>query len=185
MLRLFGKSKEAYILRKSFEAFNVQNTIAYDRSMVCSVSNGRALLAGLSDSEKQLWPIVWESSQMSWPSYSWTFLAGVRGLLFKMKDDIRGVQHEFRFKEAADPKWLSVLTTAAATDLAAGTVDGVATDFSDEGTSDDAASEDSTHSADVAVLVATGGYSSKATTCGGASLSHDTVHEHNAVAVVK
>jgi hypothetical protein len=42
-LRLAGRRKEADILEKSFEAFNVQNTLAYNRSIVCDVANVREL----------------------------------------------------------------------------------------------------------------------------------------------
>lgn len=164
MLRLCGRSKEAFILWKSFEAFNVQNTIAYDRSMVCSVSNGRKLLAAVSDADRETWKIVWEPSQMSWREYTWTFLAGVRRLLFRMQDEIRGVPHYFIFRKAAEPGILaSALPAASDSDAeSAGVVTEVITDVSADDVSDDLA-----QSADLAVHVQEpSSYSSKVVQAG-------------------
>eukprot|EP00878_Enallax_costatus_P019662 GHUV01020746.1.p1 GENE.GHUV01020746.1~~GHUV01020746.1.p1 ORF type:complete len:334 (+),score=62.91 GHUV01020746.1:285-1286(+) len=88
LLRCTDRSKIATALEKSFEAFTVQNTKAYDHSFVCSVDNGRALLAAIPEEEKAAWPVIWEPSQMSYSEYMWLFQTGIRQLLMKQKDDV-------------------------------------------------------------------------------------------------
>lgn len=107
LFKCTGKGKIAHLLEKSFQAFNVQNSRAYDRSMICSVDNGRALVTALSAEDRKAWPIIWEPSVMSWSAFGNTFQAGVRGLLFKMRDQIRSVDHKFEFHDAADPSLIT------------------------------------------------------------------------------
>lgn len=104
LLKLAGKHREYRALKMGFKAFSVHNSLAYGKSFVCSVSNGRALLAQMPKEERKLWPIVWDSTkQMDWDIYGHTFMAGVRRLLFRMDKPTKKNTHTFKFISGIKP----------------------------------------------------------------------------------
>lgn len=105
LLKLAGKQREYKALKMGFKAFSVHNSLAYGKSIVCSVANGRALLAQMAPEERKQWPIVWGNTEgMDWDMYGYTFMAGVRRLLFRMDKPINKCKHNFRYIAGASPE---------------------------------------------------------------------------------
>lgn len=87
LLWALGKTKEARLLSNAYKAFGIYNSTRYDRSITCAVDNVRALQAKMSAQDRQLLPVIWEASVMSWADYGYLVCAGIRSLLFRVKDD--------------------------------------------------------------------------------------------------
>jgi hypothetical protein len=82
--------------------------MAYGKSFVCAVDNGRALMNQMLDKEKSHWRCVWqETPNMSWEHYGDTFQAGVRRLLFRMETPThKKTLHNFKYVHSAKPSAL-------------------------------------------------------------------------------
>eukprot|EP00878_Enallax_costatus_P001418 GHUV01001568.1.p1 GENE.GHUV01001568.1~~GHUV01001568.1.p1 ORF type:complete len:569 (+),score=137.92 GHUV01001568.1:356-2062(+) len=87
VLSALGKSREARLLSNAYKAFGVYNSRRYDRSITCAVDNARALQGQMAPEERQLLPMVWEESIMSWENYGNIMGSGIRKLLFRTKED--------------------------------------------------------------------------------------------------
>jgi hypothetical protein len=118
LLKLAGKERECRALKMGFKAFSVHNSMAYGKSFVCAVDNGRALMNQMLDKEKSHWRCVFqETPNMSWEHYGDTFQAGVRRLLFRMETPThKKMLHNFKYVHAAKPSVLKLgLKEAAST----------------------------------------------------------------------
>lgn len=106
LLKLAGKQREYRALKMGFKAFSVHNSLSYGKSFVCSVANGRALLAQMAPAERRQWPVVWDKSEAtSWELYGHTFQAGVRRLLFRMDKPIHQKSiHNFKYFAGVKPE---------------------------------------------------------------------------------
>jgi hypothetical protein len=119
LLKLAGKEREYRALKMGFKAFSVHNSMAYGKSFVCAVDNGRALMNQMLEKEKSSWRCVWQEAPcMSWEAYGDTFQAGVRRLLFRMESPTnKKTLHNFKYVQAAKPSVLKLgLKKAASTD---------------------------------------------------------------------
>jgi hypothetical protein len=108
LLKLAGKERECRALKTGFKAFSVHNSMAYGKSFVCAVDNGRALMNQMLEKEKSSWRCVWqETPNMSWEHYGDTFQAGVRRLLFRMETPTnKKTLHNFKYVHSAKPSVL-------------------------------------------------------------------------------
>jgi hypothetical protein len=119
LLKLAGKEREYRALKMGFKAFSVHNSMAYGKSFVCAVDNGRALMNQMLEKEKSHWRCVWqEAPSMSWENYGDTFQAGVRRLLFRVESPTnKKTLHNFKYVQSAKPSVLKLgLKKAASTD---------------------------------------------------------------------
>lgn len=55
MLLLLGKQRELQALQMALKSFSVHNSLPYNKSMVCSVENVRALQQQMTPKEQQVW----------------------------------------------------------------------------------------------------------------------------------
>lgn len=116
-LSALGKSREARMLSNAYKAMGVYNSRRYDRSITCAVDNARALQEQLTREDRQLLPLVWEESLMSWEAYSNVSLPGIRKLLLHTKAESAVIfpDHtapKFRTWPAADPSVLRLSAPA-------------------------------------------------------------------------
>lgn len=101
VLWALGKTREARLLSNAYKAFNVYNSRRYDRSITCAVDNVRALQSQMTAEDRQLLPVIWDDSFMSWWDYGYLVGAGIRKLLFRVKQD------SVQSKECAVPKFVT------------------------------------------------------------------------------
>eukprot|EP00878_Enallax_costatus_P010866 GHUV01011346.1.p1 GENE.GHUV01011346.1~~GHUV01011346.1.p1 ORF type:complete len:407 (+),score=76.81 GHUV01011346.1:611-1831(+) len=90
-----GLTTEAKILKTTFAAFNILNRTHYNRSVVCSVDNVKALAARLDPKDRQEFNIVWDASGADLEAYMNTFQAAIRCLLLRVDTPVQGVRHNF------------------------------------------------------------------------------------------
>lgn len=119
MLKLTGQHKQLQVLQAGCKAFNQQNSLAFNRSMVCSVDHVRALHSQMPPKEQGLLKVVFEESKvMGVQQYCYTLLAGVRQLLMGAGGSVRKVQHSFASKQAFGHEDARAVRTAAAAAVA-------------------------------------------------------------------
>eukprot|EP00878_Enallax_costatus_P007771 GHUV01008134.1.p1 GENE.GHUV01008134.1~~GHUV01008134.1.p1 ORF type:complete len:416 (+),score=108.71 GHUV01008134.1:316-1563(+) len=121
VLSALGKSREARLLSTAYKAFGVYNSRRYDRSITCAVDNVRSLQAQMIPEDRQLLPVVWEESVMSWPNYGYMVCAGIRKLLFRTQQE-SVVPHfvtcpKFQSFPAGHPNVLRLAASGAAPDM--------------------------------------------------------------------
>lgn len=121
VLSAIGKSREARLLSTAYKAFGVYNSRRYDRSITCAVDNVRSLQAQMTPDDRQLLPLVWEESVMSWPNYGYLVCAGIRKLLFRTHEESVVPSFvtipKFQTWPAGDPNVLRLAASSAAADM--------------------------------------------------------------------
>lgn len=120
MLKLLGRTKELQALQIGLRAFHVHNSLPYNKSMICSLDNVRALHGQMPAREQAVWKVVFEPHKvMVIDHYLNTFFAGMRRLLMRMDGSVRKVQHSFTYRQPLGRKEAQAVLAAAGAATAA------------------------------------------------------------------
>jgi hypothetical protein len=115
MLKLMGRTRELQALKVGLKAFHVHNSLPYNKSIICSVDNVRALHGQMPAREQAVWRVVFEPQKvMEIDHYLNTFFAGMRQLLMRMDGGVRKVQHSFIYKQPLGREEVQAVRAAAA-----------------------------------------------------------------------